>query len=316
VFGLKPSRGRNPVGPRSGEVWQGVVCEHVLTRTVRDSAAMLDATWGIDVGAPYTAPEPEQPFLDAVGTDPGKLRIAFTTESLLGSHVDEACVRGVESTVELLRELGHEVVQARPSFDRRAFLRAYITMVSVETAADLVDCAQLLGRRKLPARGVELETRVMALFGRKVGTVAFARACRHLARVTREVAGFFADGNYDVLLTPTLAKPPIPTGSLRATTAESTALRLIELLRAGNTMRAVGIIDTMADKVFEFSAYCPLFNVSGQPAVSMPLHWSDDGLPVGMHFVARYGREVTLFRLAGQLEQARPWIDRSPQICA
>lgn len=316
VFGMKPSRGRNPVGPDYGEIWQGAVAEHVLTRTVRDSAAMLDVTAGPDTGALYHAPPPDGSFLDAVRATPGSLRIAFTTESLLGSHVDRECVRGVERTVELLRELGHEVVPARPGFDRRTFLRAYITMVAAETAADLDRCGPLLGRRRLPPRQLELETRAMQLLGRKISTPQFIKSCRHLHHVSRIMGRFFADGPYDVFLSPTLAQPPIPIGTMRLTVLESTALRLFQTLQAGNMMRAMGFIDTMADKIFGFSAYCPLFNVSGQPAMSMPLHWTDTGLPVGMHFAAPYAHETTLFQLAGQLENARPWLGRKPPVCA
>ena len=316
VFGMKPSRGRNPVGPDVGEIWQGAVAEHVLTRTVRDSAAMLDVTAGPDAGALYHAPAPEQPFLEAVTTAPGRLRIAFTTESLLGSHVDGACVQGVERTVTLLRELGHEVVNARPHFDRRAFLRAFIIMVSAETAADLDECSALVGRRRWSNRRLELETRAMQLLGRQIATQDFIKACRHLQRVARLMGQFLDEGRYDAFLTPTLGAPPVPIGTLRPSAMEAAGLRVLSALKAGNLMRAIGFIDTVADKVFGFSAYCALFNVSGQPAMSMPLHWSDDGLPVGMHFVAPYAHETTLFRLAGQLERARPWRDRKPPICA
>lgn len=314
VFGLKPSRGRNPVGPSCGEIWQGVVAEHVLTRSVRDSAAMLDASAGPDIGALYHAPPPARPFVDEVTADPGRLTIAYTTESLLGSHVDRACVDGVERTVRLLRELGHEVVPAKPKLQRRAFLRAYIIMVAVETAAELEHMATLLGVKRLPPGHVELETRTLALVGRKAGSMGLARARRVLHQAARDLGEFMHP--YDAFLTPTLAKPPIPIGTLRPNAAELAAMRVLEFARASNLMTALGAIDRLTDKVFGYSAYCPVFNVSGQPAVSMPLHWTDDGLPVGMHFAARYADEATLFRLAGQLERAQPWIGRKPPVCA
>lgn len=314
VFGFKPSRGRNPVGPDIGEIWHGAVAEHVLTRSVRDSAAMLDVTQGPDAGAPYFAPPPERPFLEEVATDPGRLRIAYTTDSLLGTHVDKACVDGVQNTVTLLRELGHEVVPARPDFDRRRFLRSYITMVAAETAADLVDNAELLGKKRVRGRDIELGTRVMAMLGRRIDGASFVECTRYLQRVARALGVFLE--TYDVFLSPTLARPPIPIGGLQPSAMEQTALRVLERLRAGNTMKAIGVVDAMADKIFGFSAYTPLFNISGQPAASIPLHWSDEGLPVGMHFAARYAGEAILFRLAGQLERARPWADRKPGICA
>ena len=314
VFGLKPSRGRNPAGPDMGEVWHGAVAEHVLTRSVRDSAAMLDATAGPDCGCLYFTPAPAQPFVEAAKRDPERLRIAFTTESLLGSQVDRECVEGVERTATLLRELGHEVVAARPRFDRRTFLRAYITVVAAETAVDLREMAALLGKKKLPAREVELETRVMALLGRSIDAPRFLQACRDLHRINRILGAFLEE--YDVFLSPALAKPPVAIGALSPSPVEQLALRLMERLDAGRVLDAIGVIDTLADKVFAFSAFCAPFNVSGQPAMSMPLHWTRDGLPVGMHFAGRYADETTLFQLAGQLERARPWAERKPPICA
>jgi amidase len=313
VFGLKPSRGRNPVGPDIGEIWHGAVAEHVLTRSVRDSAAMLDATAGPDVGAPYVAPAPERPFAEEVGRDPGKLRIAYSVHSLLGEHVDSECITGVERTVELLRELGHEVVMAAPALDRKRFMRAYITLVAGETAADIEQSATLRGR-KIPARELEISTRILQLLGNKISASYFNLACRYLQGVTRELGSFMVD--HDLFLSPTLAQLPFVSGTLQPTRMESGVLKALSLINSGNVLKALGIIDVFAAKVFEFSAYTPVFNVTGQPAMSVPLHWSEQGLPVGMHFVARYGDEATLFRMAGQLERARPWADRKPPVCA
>jgi amidase len=313
VFGLKPSRGRNPVGPDIGEIWHGAVVEHVLTRSVRDSAAMLDATSGPDMGAPYVAPAPERPFLDEVGRDPGKLRIAYTTTSLLGDHVDRECITGVERTAALLRELGHEVVVDVPALDRKQFLRAYITLVAGETAADIEQSAAMLGR-KIPARELEISTRILQLLGKRISAAYFNQACRYLQGVTRDL-GVFLD-RYDAFLSPTLAQPPLLTGTLQPTRMESGVLKALSLLNSSNVLEAIGIIDIFTSKVFGFSAYTPVFNVTGQPAMSVPLYWSEQGLPIGMHFVASYGDEAMLFRLAGQLEQARPWAGRKPPISA
>jgi len=327
VFGLKPSRGRNPCGPDKLWHWQGAVAEHVITLSVRDSAAMLDATCGFrpeSSGTPsfptsldaalYCAPPPEKPFLDQVTSDPGKLRIAFTTQSLLGSHVDHECVAGVEATAALLEELGHQVTQTAPPLDRKAFIRAYIVMVCTEAAADITEWTELRGGRPVKDNELELGTRTMRLLGNAFSAREFALACRQLARISEDVQSFF--DQYDVLLTPTLSKPPPLTGAHKPTGVESAILRGVHTMRAGALIKRGGFIEQIASRTFDFIAYTPLFNVTGQPAMSMPLHWTESGLPIGMHFVGRHGDEATLFRLAGQLERARPWVDRKPSVCA
>ena len=312
LFGLKPTRGRNPLGPDLGEAWHGLACDHVLTRSVRDSAAMLDATAGPDVGAPYYATAPSRLFLDEVGVDPGKLRIAFTAKPFLGDFVHEDCVKGLEMTVKLSEELGHEVVEAAPQIDGKAFARAFLTMVCGETRADVEEAEALFGR-KASSRDFEPGTWAVGLLGKRLRAAEFSRAIRLLQRSARQIGQFFED--YDVLLTPTLAMPPVVTGSLQPEPVEAFAMKLLGSLNAGGLLKALGGIDASADKVYKFMPYTPLANASGQPAMSVPLCWNDEGLPIGMHFVGRYGDEATLFRLAGQLEQARPWFDRTPPIC-
>ena len=312
IFGLKPTRGRNPAGPFLGEIWHGAVAEHVLTRSVRDSAAMLDATAGPDVGAPYFAPPPARPFLDEVGAAPGTLRIAFTTASLLGRHVHRDCVDAVHQTAALLEDLGHQVTEAAPTLDREAFLRAYVTMICCETATELDEIAAAAGPRK--ANHVELVTRVMARVGRATRADELSLCLRYLQREARRIAAFFE--TYDLLLSPTLAQPPLPTGALRPSPVETTILRAIDAAGVGAVLKRLPIIQALSAKVFDFSGYTAVFNVTGQPAMSVPLAWNDQGLPIGMHFAARYGDEATLFRLAAQLEAARPWAHRRPPICA
>ena len=312
VFGLKPTRGRNPLGPDIGEAWHGLACDHVLTRSVRDSAAMLDATAGPDVGALYYATPPSRPFLDEVGADPRRLRIAFTSKPFLPGVVHEDCVKGLETTVQLCKDLGHEVVEEAPQIDGRAFARAFLTMVCGETRAD-VEEAEALSGRKATSRDFEPATWAVGLLGRQITAAEFSRAIRLLQRSARQVGQFFED--YDVLLTPTLAMPPVMTGALQPKGAEALAMKLLGRLNAGGLINALAGVEALADQVFEFMPYTPLFNATGQPAMSVPLYWNDDGLPIGMHFVGRYGDEATLFRLASQLEQAKPWFDRIPPIC-
>jgi amidase len=309
LVGLKPTRGRTPSGPENGEAWRGFSIAHALTRSVRDSAALLDATQGSDIGAPYAIAPPARPYLDEVSTPPGRLRIAVTTKPFLARSVDAECVRGAESTASLLLELGHKVEEAEPPIDREPWLMAYLTIIAAETGADVEETGRLLGA-KVGARDVERMTAVILLLGRSSSAADYALAARHLQKWARGVGAFFE--RYDVLLTPTLASPPIPIGALQPTAAEKAALSAIVGLGAGRLMRASGLVRTLAEKSFEFFPYTALFNVTGQPAVSLPLHWSEAGLPVGMQFATRWGDEATLFRLAAQLEKARPWIGRAP----
>lgn len=312
VFGLKPTRGRNPLGPDRGEAWQGLACDHVLTRSVRDSAAMLDATAGPDVGAPYYTPAPPRPFLDEVGADPGRLRIAFTSEPFLPGVVHEDCVEGLETAVELCRDLGHEVVETAPQVDGEAFARAFLTMVCGETRADIEEAEVLLGR-KATAEDFEPATWAVGLLGRQITAAEFSEAVRLLHRSARQIGHFFE--TYDALLTPTLAEPPVVTGALQPEGAEAFAMKLLGSLNAGRLIDALAGVEALADRAFQFMPYTPVFNATGQPAMSVPLYWNEEGLPIGMHFVGRYGDEATLFRLAGQLEEAAPWSDRTPPIC-
>ena len=313
VFGLKPTRGRNPVGPDFGEGWRGLDCDHVLTRSVRDSAAMLDATAGPDVGALYYAVPPARPFLSEIGVDPGKLRIAFTSEPFLGSTVDKDCVKGLETTAKLCQDLGHEVVEAAPQIEGKAFARAFLTIVCVETRATIEE-AEVLLNRKASFKDFEPSTWALGLLGRQCRAPEFSRSLNLVQLTARQIGEFFQ--KYDVLLTPTLAMPPVVTGTLQPKGSQLVAMKLLGRLNAGGLINALSGIDVLAEHVFEFTPYTPLFNVTGQPAMSVPLCWNDDGLPIGMQFVGRYGDEATLLRLAGQLEKAQPWSERVPPICA
>ncbi len=311
LFGLKPTRARTPTGPDVGLLWRGATVEHVLTRSVRDSAAMLDATHGPDAGAPWEIASPRRLFSAEVGEDPEILRIAWTTEPTLGSGVHPDCVTAVEDAVGLLSDLGHHLVEARPSIDGPAFARSFVLAVAAELAADLADAADLLGRRP---RRKELEpvTWAMALLGKSVSAAKYALALRTMERAGRKIGAFFSD--YDLLLTPTLAAPPPRIGELAPTAAETTVLRALGMLGSGRLIAAAGVLDQMAGEAFEWIPWTPIYNATGQPAMSVPLHWNADQLPIGVHFVGRFGDEATLLRLASQLESARPWFGRLPDL--
>jgi len=310
LFGFKPSRGMTPTGPEFGELWHGFAIEHVLSRSVRDSAAMLDATAGADAGAPYAAPARARPFLDEVSTDPGRLRIAFTHKPLFGhGAVHDDCIAGLEATARLLESLGHHVEEAAPPLDRDACALAFVTVLAGETRAEIEHLAQVM-QRKPRAADFEPATYSLGLLGRSISAAAVAGAMRTLQLTARTMAPFFE--RFDLLLTPTLAAPPALIGALQPSAAEQRLMRIVNSLDAGWLLNMLGVIKPLAAKTFDYMPFTPLFNVTGQPAMSVPLHWSGAGLPIGMQFVTRLGDDATLFRLAGQLERARPWFGRRP----
>jgi amidase len=288
LFGLKPTRGRNPLGPDVGDIMSGLVVEHAVTRSVRDSARLLDAIHGPDLGAPYTAPKPWRPYAEEAARDPRRLRIAFGSEAINGVPVDRACKVAVEGTAALLSELGHSVEEAAPSIDGARVTDAFIALWAAGTAADVEDF------RRLGANVEEMEpfTRSLAEKGRQVSAVEYLAAVSYLQRMGRELARFLV--TYDCWMTPTLAYPPPLLGSFVPTESDP----LAPLHRAS-----------------EFSPFTAIANASGQPAMSVPLHQTEERLPIGVHFLGRFGEEGALFALAGQLERARPWSydDVSPQ---
>jgi amidase len=292
LFGLKPTRGRNPLGPDFGEIVSGLVAEHAVTRSVRDSAALLDATAGVDPGDPYWAPPPRRPFLQEVGAPPGRLRIAFTTKASSGAPVNEECVSAAREAAALLVELGHEVVEASPEVDGEQLTRGFMTLWSAGCAWTIDDWARRIGRTPT-AEQFEALTWALYEWGSQSKAPAYLLALQDLQRMARDIARFFA--HYDVWLTPTLGEPPVPLGSF-----DSTADDPLNGLRRSAA----------------FVPFTPLANVTGQPAMSVPLYWNRDGLPVGTHFMGRFGDEATLLRLAAQLEAARPWAGRRPPLFA
>jgi amidase len=309
IFGLKPTRGRNPTGPDEGEAWEGFAVEHVLTRSVRDSAAMLDVTAGADVGAPFFATPPARPFLAEVGANPGHLRIAMSIEPVLAGRVHPDCRTAVEAAATLLRELGHEVIDAAPRYDGKAFGRAMTTMLLGQVAADVRDAERRTGR---PAtfRGFESSTWVARVLGETITAGEYQSAVRALRRIAREVSRFTEA--FDAWLTPTLASPPVRVGELGSKGVMAAAERLVGRLELGRVVKASGLVDQFTDRLLSFIPYTPIANATGQPSMSVPLHWNAEGLPIGVMFTARYGDEATLLRLAAQLEEARPWKDRTP----
>jgi amidase len=311
LFGLKPSRGRTPTGPDFGEIWQGAVVEHVLTRSVRDSAAMLDAVCGPDVGAPFNIAPPERPFSEEVRREPGRLRIAFSTRSPLGTPVHPEYVKAVLETAILLHRLGHDVEEAQPDLDGMALARSFFAMYYGEVAADLEDLELVLGR-KATAQDVETVTWTLGLLGRAASAHSFAHAKRLWGRAAR-VVGRFHEA-HDIFMTPTVAQPPARIGELKPSPIEIAGLKMVNVLGLGRLLRKSGITDRLAVQNMARTPFTQLANITGQPAMSVPLHWARDGLPVGVQFMARTANEAVLFRLAAQLEVERPWFHKRPAV--
>ena len=307
LFGLKPTRGRNPIGPDIAEGWHGLVSEHALTRSVRDSAALLDATCGPDLGAPYFAAPPERPFLEETTRAPGKLRIAFSAAPMLGHSVSADCIESVHAAARLCESLGHTVVEAAPEVDRHSITRAYLTIVAVEAAAEIRLAGERIGRAPDPDE-FEPGTWVLGQIGGKTTAVDYAVAAHRIQAFARAVARWFE--SYDVLLTPVLGSPPLPIGALATKPGELIALRVLRTIPSGAVMHK--LLDQIADTAFDFAGFTAVANLSGAPAMSVPLHWNAQSLPIGVQFVGRYGDEAGLFRLAAQLEQARPWAGKVP----
>ncbi len=286
LFGLKVTRARNPMGPDLGEGWGGMSGGHCVSRTVRDSAALLDASAGPDVGDPYWAPPPAGRFLDEVGREPGRLRVALCTSPWNGVAVDPECARAAEDAARLCERLGHHVFVARPEFDARAFGDATRTVIAGNVLAVLQARAKALGRT-LEASDVERLTWAMAELGASHTAADYARSINVIHAVGRVVGRFFE--TFDVLLTPTMAAPPSRLGMLSLSNPDT---------------------DAYVDAVNRSIAFTSLFNASGHPAASLPLHWTPEGLPVGVQIVAPFGDEARIFRLAAQIEAAAPWDGR------
>jgi amidase len=310
VFGLKPSRGRVPVGPYAGELWEGAVCDGVLSISVRDSAAMLDAIAGPYAGAPYGIEAPERPFLQETEREPRALRVGFCTRSPIGTPVDPECVRAVEHAVRLLGELGHEAEEAEPDVDGWAAARSYMMLYFGQVAADV---AWLRDERGAAAvRLLEPGTRALATIGEGVSSRRYIQSVRRWNDFARAMARYHE--RFDLYLTPTLATPPALLGTLKPRGAEKLGIRVVNAMRAGRLLLASGIVDRLVEQNLSRTPFTQLANFTGQPAMSVPLHWTPDGLPCGVQFVAPHGDEATLFRLAAQLERARPWRGRRPPL--
>jgi amidase/6-aminohexanoate-cyclic-dimer hydrolase len=288
LFGLKPTRGRVPLGPSQFEGWNGFSCHHVVTRSVRDSAALLDATAGAELGSPFFSPRPARPFLEETRVATGRLRIALVIDPPGGTPIDPVCRQATADAAKLCASLGHRIAEEKLPIDHGVMREAFLTVINVSIARTLADAARTLGRDVAEA-DVEPVTWAMSQQGRRTDVIAYSRAIAASHQVGLAMARFHE--RYDVILSPTLAKPPVPLGVLSLSPESMPAF---------------------TREITEFGPYTALYNVTGQPSMSVPLGWSADGLPIGVMFSGRFGDEATLLRLAAQLEQASPWAGRRP----
>ena len=293
LVGLKPTRNRVPAGPLSGEPLSGLAIELCVSRSVRDSAALLDAVAGADVGAPNVIAAPARPFLDESALPPGRLKIAWSAKAINNAPVDAEVIAGLDKCVALLESLGHELVEDAPVIDWPNYFDALVTIWSANLAWAIDLMGKIMNRVPGPDN-LQRVTEVIYRHGLGISATEFLAAQAIFNHANRAASVPFE--KYDVLLSPTLALPPIKLGTL--------------------DQNAEGVDSAeWTRRVFEWCAFTPLYNSTGHPAVSLPLHWTEGGLPVGMQFAGRMNDEATLIRLAAQLEEAQPWAARRPPVC-
>lgn len=309
LFGLKPSRGRTPWGPDFTESIHGMAVNHVVSRSVRDSALLLDLTHGSEQGSLSVLAAPKEDFLAATQQAPKKLRIAFSVNSPSGGKADAEAIKAVEHTVKLLQDLGHELVEDEPAMNNEAMLLDWLKLWAV-------NCAESV--RQTRAMGVtsnadyEADTLVMAAIGESTKAIDHYQAYLRMQHYGQQWDAFLSD--YDVWLTPTIAKEPAQIGALATPDIQQLGARLTLAFKLGFTLQYTGLFEKMSLENLRYTPYTQLANLMGTPAMSVPLHWCESGLPLGVQFMAGQGQEELLFSLAAQLEQAQPWNNKHPLI--
>jgi len=295
LVGLKPTRGRNSFGPDLGERWFGFSCEGVVTRSVRDTAAILDLTSGFVPGDPYTAPPPARPYREELGADPGRLRVGLLARGPRDFEIHADTAEAARGAGALLEELGHAVEEASPpALEDRDAVKGFLAVVASCTAAAIESWGAKLGRT-LGENDVEPLTWALVEMGRRYTGADLTAAVQQNHAHTRRVVSWWTDDGFDLLVTPTCGAPPPPLGHFDPA--------------PHNPMQGYA-------RAVPYSVFTSVFNVTGQPALSLPLHWNAEGLPIGVQLVAAPGREDRLLRVASQLESARPWSDRRPPVSA
>ncbi len=310
LLGLRPSRGRISSGPAMGEIWSGASSEGVLSRTVRDTARALDVLQGSEPGDPFTVAAPTEAYASAMLRDPGTLRIGYTVQSPIGTPVDAQAVAAVHDAVALLRSLGHEVQEQGPAVDGNALSRSYLHMYFGHMHA-ITHMARRAGAR---SSDFELLTRILATLGANTPSGTFVAEVDAWNTYARALGQFHT--RFDMLLTPTAATPAPLHGAADLPAAQEWALSVLERTGIFGLLAKMGLLNGMIDQIardsLSFVPFTQLSNLTGTPAMSVPLHTTPDGLPVGVQFIARFGHEDRLLQLAHQLQTARDWSQKLP----
>ncbi|MFD5828183.1 amidase [Lentzea sp. NPDC060358] len=308
LVGLKPGRGLTPFGPETAEMMHGAAVQGVVSRTVRDTAAMFDVISGGEPAGPYSVAMPPDSFLSCVGADPGRLRIGVRVPSAINPNPDPEARKAVESAVRVLTELGHHVEELPEApFDDAVLAKDFLLTWFVNLAWKVADAKRLTGA---PDIAFERDTLLMAALGRATSSVDYVDAVHRRHEHTRRLSTFFE--SYDLLLTPTLATPPPKVGQFELPESLQRATDVLLKTRTARFLRHTKIVDDMIRDNLGWVPYTQLANITGRPAISLPLHWTADGLPLGVQFVAPLAGESLLIKLAAQLEEALPWADRVP----
>lgn len=309
LVGLKPSRGLAPYGPQTNEPMFGMAVQGVVSKSVRDSAAMMDAIVGANPFADYEGALPSGKFADGLAQRPGKLKIGYSAKSAITATPDPEAVKALEFTAELLIELGHEVEEIDPPFDDKALAADFLTIWFAQCAAE-VELARIETGAKY--KDFEADTLAMAEIGRAAGAVAPQLALINTHKYTHAIAHFHE--SYDYFLTPTISRKPVKVGELDTSPALQKAARVIHRTHAGKAMLKTGIIEQMIEDNLGWVPYTQMANLTGRPAINVPVYWTDDGLPLGVQFNGALGSDGALLQLAAQLEEAKPWAQRFPAL--
>lgn len=309
LFGLKPSRGRTPWGPHTSEAMHGAAMQHILSKSVRDSAAMLDATHGPDYNSLFKIEAPQGLYLDAIQKPPKKLRIAYCTQSPIGTPVSQDAVQAIQQTVKLLQSLGHEVVEDRPAIDGMQLAKDFITTWFSQFAYLI---AEIQTRLPEKSDNFELDSLALAAFGAKTSSVDYIRNLNNWGVYVTQMNHFFE--KYDLYLIPATASVAPKNGEVKTPAWQKPILKT--LLHAGKAhwLAQGKLVDRIVKENLKWVPFTQLANITGLPAMSVPLYWNKDNLPLGSQFIAPFAREDVLLQLAAQLEYAQPWWDQYAKI--
>jgi amidase len=312
LFGLKPSRGLMPTGPQRGELWDGAVVEHVISRSVRDSVRMLDCIRGPDECTPYPLVVPDTPFAASLCAPKKPLRIGFTTDSFIGSTVSTAANDAVDDASKLLSGLGHQLEPIQLNIDGEQLIDSYLALYHAQVGALMKHSSDILGV-SVAKLAIEEETRSLGTVGSLISATDMVLARQYWTELARTMHAIH--DTYDVVLTPTMADIAPQIGHFDLNIAERLGIKLVNRLRLHRLLMLSGMVKETAKRMLSQYPFTQLANFTGQPAMSVPLYWSN-GMPLGVQLMARLGADHTLIQLATQLEEARPWFNRRPEAFA